>query len=267
MSWFRTNSKLGGGISLGLSMIFFVLCIAGYMTIAHVRHVENPQDKITPTVSQIADAFYRAAFVPDRKGDYRLLEDTWASVRRFSISLIILFGAVLIGVNMRLPFFEKMMLRPLTFFDKVPALAVLPILMIAVGLGEVSKVTLIVIGVFPTIALDTYLNAKSVPEEQVTKGKALAASEFEIIYRIILPQIFPKALNTIRLNFKAMLLFLIAGEALAAQVGLGYRIYVVQRYFAMDTIIAYVCWMSLLAFFADMSVRFYIKKRYPWFGK
>ena len=111
---------------------------------------------------------------------------------------------------------------------------------------------------------ETLLRAKDVPREQLTKGLTLGASHHEISLRIVLPQILPAVLNTIRLNFKAMILFLIAGESLAATVGLGYRIFVVRRYMAMDIIIPYVVWMSLLAVGADLLVRFYIRKRYPW---
>jgi NitT/TauT family transport system permease protein len=61
-----------------------------------------------------------------------------------------------------------------------------------------------------------------------------------------------------------MILYLIAGEAIAATVGLGYRIFLVRRYIAMDIIIPYVLWISLLAFLADFLVRLWIKKRYRW---
>jgi NitT/TauT family transport system permease protein len=84
---------------------------------------------------------------------------------------------------------------------------------------------------------------------------------------VVLPQIFPKVLDTIRLNFKAMIIFLIAGEAIAAKAGLGYRIFVVRRYIAMDIIIPYVLWISLLAFAMDFMVRLWIAKRYPWLNQ
>ena len=125
-------------------------------------------------------------------------------------------------------------------------------------------VALIVIGVFPTIILDTYLRTKAVPREQITKGLTLGASDFEVAYNIVLPQILPGVLDTIRLNFKAIILFLIAGESLAATVGLGYRIFVVRRYIAMDIIIPYVIWMSLLAFLADFALRRFIRWKYHW---
>jgi NitT/TauT family transport system permease protein len=265
MGLFNIHAKPKRVVSLLLSMVLFVICIIAYAIIGQVRHRENPQDKVVPTFSEMADGLKRAAFELDRDGEFRLLVDTIASVRRFLISLAFLSFAVLLGLQMGVfPYLELIFLRFITFFDKIPALAVLPILFIIFGLGETSKIALILIGVFPTITLDTYLRAKDVPREQVTKALTLGAQQFEIAYRIILPQIFPAVLNTIRLNFKSMILFLIAGEAIAATVGLGYRIFLVRRYIAMDIIIPYVIWMSLLAFCADLLVRLWIKKRYQW---
>ncbi len=265
MGLFNIHAKPGKTVSLLLSILLFVVCIIVYYMTARVRHEENPQDKVVPTFTQMKDGFARTAFEKDRKGDLRLWVDTLASVRRFGISLVLLIFAVFLGLLMGVfPYIEILYLRFMTFFDKIPALAILPILFIIFGLGETSKIALILMGVFPTIALDTYLRANAVPREQVTKGLTLGASYFEIAFKVILPQIFPEVLNTVRLNFKAMILFLIAGESLAATVGLGYRIFLVRRYIAMDIIIPYVIWMSLLAFLADYLVRLWIKKRYNW---
>jgi NitT/TauT family transport system permease protein len=121
-----------------------------------------------------------------------------------------------------------------------------------------------VLGVFPTVALDAYLRAKAMPREQIHKAQTLGASEHEIAYRIVLPQLFPKMLDTLRLNLKAVMLLLIAGESLAASVGLGYRIFVVRRYVAMDIIIPYVLWMTVLLFLTDWLIQWVMRKRYAW---
>lgn len=265
MGLFNIHAKPTKVVSLLLSIMLFAICIAAVAVTGYIRHQENPKDKVVPTFSEMADGFNRAAFEKDRKGEYRLIVDTLASGRRFLLSLAFLSLAVILGLNMGVfPYIEIIFLRFMTFFDKIPALALLPILFIIFGLGEVSKIALILIGVFPTIALDTHLRAKNVHKEQITKGLTLGASKFEIAYQVIFPQIFPDVLNTIRLNFKAMILFLIAGESLAATVGLGYRIFLLRRYIAMDIIIPYVIWMSLLAFTADYLVRLWIKKRHKW---
>jgi NitT/TauT family transport system permease protein len=265
MRFFRIHAQPSRRLALLMSVVLFGACVAAYVAIAYVRHRDNPQDKVVPTLGQLADGFYRAAFETDREGQYRLLVDTWASTKRFAISVALLFVAVLLGLHMGLlPYVEHLFLRFLLFFDKVPALALLPILFIAFGLDETSKIALIVIGVFPTIALDTYLRTKSVPQEQIIKGFTLGATDFEIAYRIVLPQILPQVLDTVRLNLKSVVLFLIAGESLAATAGLGYRIFVVRRYLAMDIIIPYVMWLSLLAFAGDRALRLWIGWRYRW---
>jgi NitT/TauT family transport system permease protein len=265
---FKVNAQPGKAASRILPLLPFIICIIAYIITAQIRHQENPKDKLVPTGKQLVDGFRRSAFEADRKGEHRLLVDTIASARRFSIGVAFLFLGIILGLHMAmLPYADLMFYRFILFFDKIPALAILPILFIVFGLGEVSKIALIVIGVMPTIILDTYLRAKAIPREQVTKALTLDASHLEIIYRIVLPRIFPKVLDTIRLNLKAVFLFLIAGESLAATAGLGYRIFVVRRYVAMDIIIPYVLWISLLAFLADLGVRVWIKKWYPWLDK
>jgi len=182
--------------------------------------------------------------------------------------MLFIFAGVLLGLYMGMfPYLDKLLYRFILFFDKIPALAVLPILFIVFGLDETAKISLIVIGVAPTIILDTYLRVKDVPKENITKGMTLKASTQEIIYKIVFPQVFPKVLDTLRLNFKAVILFLIAGEALAAEAGLGYRIFVVRRYMDMATIIPYVIWISVLAFSIDFFLRRWIKKKFIWIKK
>ncbi|MBD3182789.1 ABC transporter permease subunit [Candidatus Poribacteria bacterium] len=268
LSLFKVNAKPSINAGRILPLLPFIICIVAYIITAQVRHDENPKDKLVPTSKQLIDGFRRSAFEEDRKGEYRLLVDTIASTKRFAIGVAFLFLGVIIGLNMgMLPYFDLVFYKFFLFFDKIPALAILPILFIVFGLGEVSKIALIVIGVMPTIVLDTYLRAKAVPREQITKALTLDASHLEVMYRIVLPKIFPKVLETIRLNFKAVILFLIAGESLAATAGLGYRIFVVRRYIAMDIIIPYVIWISFLAFLADLAVRIWIRKKYTWMDK
>jgi len=203
-----------------------------------------------------------------KQGESLLWQDTRASGKRILISMVFIFAGIYVGLFMgAFPYAEKVLYRFVLFFDKIPALAVLPILFIVFGLGETSKIALIVIGVAPTIILDTYLKVKEVHDEQLVKGMTLGASQSEIVFRIIFPQIIPKVLDTVRLNFKAVILFLIAGEALAAEAGIGYRIFVVRRYMDMATIFPYVVWISLLAFFVDMAFRAWISRQYQWLNK
>jgi NitT/TauT family transport system permease protein len=163
------------------------------------------------------------------------------------------------------PYVGSFFLRFVLFFDKIVALSLLPILFIAFGIDELAKVMLIVIGVAPTIILDSFNLTRSVPKEQIVKGFTLGAGDFSITYRIVFKQIWPRVLNSIRLNLKAVMLFLFAGEMIASTDGLAYRIALLRRHMGMDTIIPYVLWVALLLFLVDFGMRTLNRKLHPWF--
>ena len=60
-------------------------------------------------------------------------------------------------------------------------------------------------------------------------------------------------------------LFLIAAEAIASTDGLGYRIFLVRRYMAMDVILPYVLWITLLAWLMDLGLRQLTRLCFPWY--
>lgn len=265
-----------------LSWMLFAIGICMYLRTAHTRHIDNPEDRIVPTIAQLSTGFAHAALSPAEEDDdghlgpnpsvwqqvsnSMLWKDTAASGRRFLISLALMFPAVFLGLHMgAFPWVGGACTRFVLFFDKIIALSILPILFIAFGIGEFAKVMLIVIGVAPTIILDTFNLTRSVPSEQVIKGFTLGAKDLAVTYRVMLPQIWPRVLNSIRLNLKAIVLFLFAGEMIASQDGLAYRIALMQRHMGMDVIIPYVLWVALLLFLVDLTIRYIIRFTNPWF--
>jgi NitT/TauT family transport system permease protein len=124
---------------------------------------------------------------------------------------------------------------------------------------------LIVVGVAPTIILDTFNLTRSVPGEQIVKAFTLGANDFDAAYRVVFKQIMPRVLNSIRLNLKSVMLFLFAGEMIASTDGLAYRIALLRRHMGMDVIVPYVLWVALLLFLVDLGMRVLNRKLHPWF--
>jgi NitT/TauT family transport system permease protein len=62
-------------------------------------------------------------------------------------------------------------------------------------------------------------------------------------------------------------LFLISAEAIAAESGLGYRIFLVRRFLAMDVILPYVAWITLLAYLMDYALAWLSRAVFPWAHK
>ena len=75
----------------------------------------------------------------------------------------------------------------------------------------------------------------------------------------------PRLLIALRLVLGSAWLFLIAAEAIASTDGLGYRIFLVRRYLAMDVILPYVVWITLLAWLMDLGLRRLTQLAFPWF--
>lgn len=251
-----------------LGLLPFAFCLVLYLAASNARLAENENDKLLPAFASFADAIDRLALTPDkRSGKYLFWQDTAASLKRLSLGIgISAFIAVVIGIsNGAIPYLRAPLSPFITTVSLVPPMAVLPILFIVFGLGELAKVMLIVIGIAPFLIRDVQQRALEIPAEQLIKAQTLGASTWQIIVRVILPQVMPRLIASVRLSLGAAWLFLIAAEAIAATEGLGYRIFLVRRYLSMDVILPYVVWITLLAFFLDYFLRRMSRMFFPWF--
>ena len=125
---------------------------------------------------------------------------------------------------------------------------------------------LIVFGTAPFIMRDLEQRVRELPREQIVKAQTLDANTWQIAVRIVAPQVLPRLIDAVRLSLGAAWLFLIAAEAIASTEGLGYRIFLVRRYLAMDVILPYVAWITLLAFLLDTGFRRLNAFCFPWYG-
>jgi NitT/TauT family transport system permease protein len=251
------NIRPRRGSGMLLALLPFMLIVVVYMVGSAERHAVNSDDKLLPPVSEMIDAVRRSAFQPDRRtGEYVLWVDTAASLRRLALGLgIATAGGLVFGLAIGVLPMLRATLAPLVgVLSMIPPMAVLPILFIVFGLGEVSKVVLIVFGVAPFLIRDLALSIANLPAEQLVKAQTLGASTWQAAIRIVLPQVMPRLLEAVRLSIGPAFLFLISAEAIAADVGLGYRIFLMRRYLAMDVILPYVVWVTLLAFLIDWAL-------------
>jgi len=262
------NRRPDGASRLILVILPFALLLFAYFTGSATRLTENPNDKLLPSAVQMTDAIKRVAILPDqRTGEYILWQDTASSLQRLAIGLAIsaVVGLCLGIASGVLPLFGAPLSPLLTVLSMVPPLAILPILFIVFGLGELSKVMLIVIGITPVLARDLEQRAREIPVELLIKAQTLGASTWTLILRVVLPQLLPRLLISLRLVLGSAWLFLIAAEAIASTDGLGYRIFLVRRYLAMDMILPYVAWITLLAWLMDWGLKALTRKAFPWY--
>ncbi|WP_339900040.1 ABC transporter permease [uncultured Gilvimarinus sp.] len=239
-------------VLLGLAPFALILLI--YVIASDARLEVNPNDKLLPSFAQMGDAMHRLAFEPSKRtGEYLFWQDTASSLQRLALGVGIaaIIGFIVGLLTGALPTLNAPFAPLLTVISLVPPMALLPILFIVFGLGELSKVALIIFGVAPFIARDIQRCTQEIPKEQLIKAQTLGASTWHILVRVLIPQLLPRLINAIRLSLGAGWLFLIAAEGIASTDGLGYRIFLVRRYLSMDVILPYVAWITFLAFMVD----------------
>jgi NitT/TauT family transport system permease protein len=261
------NVVPGRGARIILAMLPFILIAIIYVIGSAERRAANPDDKLLPPISEMAATSKRLIAEPDRRsGDYVLWADTAASLQRLALGLgISALAGLTLGVAIGLlPVAGAGFGTLVAVLSMIPPMAVLPILFIVFGLGELSKVVLIIIGVTPMLVRDISLEVAGMPREQLIKAQTLGASTWQVAIRVVLPQIMPRLIKCLRLMIGPAFLFLISAEAIAADVGLGYRIFLVRRYLSMDVILPYVAWITLLAYLFDLALVFIGRSAFPW---
>jgi NitT/TauT family transport system permease protein len=265
MRWVNRQVRRSDRIVLGSLPILLLVLL--YILMAAQRHAANPVDKILPLPSGMAQAMSALLFQPDQlSGRLLFWADTLASLQRLGIGLgIATLAALVVGLVLGILPPVRATLGPLvTAIAVIPPIALLPILFIALGLGETSKIALIVIGIAPVMVRDIAAHVGALPREQIVKAQTLGASSWQIMIRVALPQAMPRLLHAMRLSLGPAWVFLISAEAIASDVGLGYRIFLVRRYLAMDVIIPYVAWIAVLAILMDVTLAFLSERLFPW---
>ncbi len=247
----------------------FVTVVVLYLIASAIRLAANPDDRLLPSIGKMVSAVKLMAFTQDMAtGDYLMVSDTLASLQRLGEGLAIAISiAFVVGIAVGMvPYLRRMFVPFIAAFSMVPPLAILPILFIVAGIGEAAKVTLIVIGTAPYMIRDLFMRVEEMPKAQLIKAQTLGASSWQIALRVVVPQMLPRLIDSLRLSLGPAWIYLISAEAIAAQDGLGYRIFLVRRYFAMDIIIPYVLWITLLAFLFDILLRLLQRIAFPWFA-
>ena len=147
----KKPSKLG---SLYLGLLPFILVVVVYLFTSNARLADNPNDKLLPSLSSFSLAIDRMAFTPSKRtGEILFVQDTASSLERLGLGIFIsgvlaLLMAIPLGL---IPYVHSGLSPFVAAFSMVPPMAVLPILFIVFGMGEMAKVALIVIGVTPIL--------------------------------------------------------------------------------------------------------------------
>ena len=146
----------------------------------------------------------------------------------------------------------------------IPKIALLPLFILWLGIGELSKVTIIALGVFFPVAMNTYSGVKNVDTLLLKVAASFNASWLMTMKSVVLPNALPMIFASLRLAAGTSLLLLVAAEMIAAQVGIGALILHYGDLMITDRLMAGVIVLSLLGLVFNLILQFLERKAIPW---
>jgi NitT/TauT family transport system permease protein len=230
--------------SIGTFLVFFLI-----WSILSYGGLINPFFLPTPTT--IIETIY------DLWANHSLLTDIWASVYRvlvaFAISAII---AIPLGILMSsFKIIEAIAEPPVDFIRYLPVPALVPLMILWLGIGEASKIMLLFIGTFFQLVLLVMDDANNVPKEYFELASTLGARRKDIIIRVLLPAIWPNIYDNLRVTIGWCWTYLLIGEIVASRTGLGHLIQEAQRFAKPQVVMAGILIIGVIGLLTDYSFK------------
>ena len=173
-----------------------------------------------------------------------------------AIPIGVLIGAFKIGEGLLQPFTE--------FVRYIPVPALIPLMMVLFGIGELPKVMLIFVGTFFQLVLMVAEEIRRVPYDLVQVGYTLGAKRREILLHILWPAALPGVFDALRLCNGWAWTYLVVAELVAANEGLGYRILKFSRFLQTPKIFVYLIVLGVIGLSLDMVFRRFNRAAFAW---
>lgn len=146
----------------------------------------------------------------------------------------------------------------------IPSLALLPLLILWLGIGEQMKVTLIALGVAVTVYINTYASLTGIDSRYVELAESLDLSRWQFIRKVVAPGALPGFFVGLRLGVTSSWLGLVVVEQINATRGIGYMMFQAQLYAQSDVIIVGLVIYGIFGFASDAAVRAVERRVLSW---
>jgi NitT/TauT family transport system permease protein len=200
-------------------------------------------------------AWHAIKTVPDILGDRESLLNILDSVRRMVIGLTL---AVLISIPLGLAMGRSA--RVAAFFNPllmmvypVPKAALMPVIMLWLGVGDASKTLVIFLGVSLPVIYHSFQGARAVEEKMLWSGAAMGLSSMQRMFRIVLPAALPEILTGCRTGLVLALITMVTSEMIARQSGAGNILFNAMDMAQYDTVFAMIVIIGALGILLDAA--------------
>jgi ABC-type nitrate/sulfonate/bicarbonate transport system permease component len=146
----------------------------------------------------------------------------------------------------------------------ISTLALVPLMILWFGVGNASKIIIVIKACLFPILLNTIAGVKGVNKRLIQAAKSLGATDRQLLTKVVIPASLPMTLTGIRISAAMCMLAIVGVEMIAAQSGLGFFVVDMQRVFATDRMFVGIITLTLLGFFLDRIVRLIQQRILKW---
>jgi sulfonate transport system permease protein len=202
----------------------------------------------------------------DLIADGRLQDNLAVSTQRAALGLGIgvVGGTVLAVISGLSRIGEAILDGPVQIKRSIPSLALLPLLILWLGIGEEMKVTTIALGVFVPVYIHTHNGLRTIDSRYVELAESMRLGRGEFLRRIVLPGALPGFLLGMRFAVVSAWLALVVVEQVNATSGIGYMMDLAGQYGQTDIIIVGLVLYAMLGLASDGAVRLVQRRALSW---
>jgi NitT/TauT family transport system permease protein len=154
----------------------------------------------------------------------------------------------------------------INFFRFIPAIGFLTLFLMWFGVGEESKIAIIIYATTFPIIINTIAGVTGINNTTIQVALSQGASPIQIFFTVTIPASVPYIFTGVRLGLSGAIISIVAAEMLAAQKGIGYLIYTSRLYFRTDWIFVGILTLGLTGYFSDRLLRLFGKTVLKRFG-
>lgn len=255
--WFALRKDIPAWGYQTLAVSSFVIVLLFWAWISHQDFVNKI---FLPTPEKVWDT--AIGFLHDDN----LWTDVKISVFRVTAGFL-LSAAIAIPVGVFLGSYKSIegMVQPLTEFIRyIPVPALIPMLMLLFGIGELAKVMLIFVGTFFQLVLMVADEIRRVPYDLLQVSYTMGARRGEVIRWVLFRAAMPGIFDALRLCNGWAWTYLVVAELIAANEGLGYRILKFSRFLQTPKIFVYLLFLGILGLAIDIAFRKFNARIFHW---
>ena len=255
--WFELRRDIAPWAYKVLAALSFLAIFAGWAWLSHQSFV-NPV--FLPTPERVLDSVRTLLADQYFWGDFKI--SLFRVTAGFLLSAVI---AVPLGVCLGSFKTLEGVFQPVTEFVRyVPVTALIPMVMLCFGIGELAKVMLIFVGTFFQLVLMVADEIRRVQYDLLQVSYTLGARRGEVLRKVIWPAAMPGIFDALRLCNGWAWTYLVVAELIAANEGLGYRILKFSRFLQTPKIFIYLFLLGCIGLTLDLAFRKINARLFHW---